>query len=111
MENPQTRSGELEARDRGLRGVRRLTVWTAAAGAVLGVITTLPLAPGACPRFLMGSFHRSLALLAVAFLAVHVVPAVVDPFTNLGWMAALVPFSSWYRTFWLGLGAIAVELL
>jgi hypothetical protein len=38
MENPQTRSGGLEARDKGLRGVRRLTVWAAAAGiAAVGI--------------------------------------------------------------------------
>jgi DMSO/TMAO reductase YedYZ heme-binding membrane subunit len=47
----------------------------------------------------------------VVFLALHIVTAVVDPFTHLGWLAALVPFSSYYRTFWLGLGVIAVELL
>jgi hypothetical protein len=38
MENPQTRSGGLEARDKGRRGVRRLTVWAAAAGiAAVGI--------------------------------------------------------------------------
>ena len=31
--------------------------------------------------------------------------------TWLGWLAAVVPFSSYYRTFWLGLGTIAFELL
>jgi DMSO/TMAO reductase YedYZ heme-binding membrane subunit len=35
----------------------------------------------------------------------------VDPFTHLGLVAALVPFGSYYRTFWLGLGTIAFELL
>jgi sulfoxide reductase heme-binding subunit YedZ len=35
---------------------------------------------------------------------------VVDPFTHLG-LVALVPFGSYYRTLWLGLGAIAFELL
>jgi methionine sulfoxide reductase heme-binding subunit len=93
------------------RGAGVVSLLMLTAVAVLGVMTSLRLAPGAWPRFLLGSFHRNLALLAVAFLTVHVVTAVVDPFTNLGWMAALVPFSSGYRTFWLGLGAIALELL
>jgi methionine sulfoxide reductase heme-binding subunit len=93
------------------RGAGVVSLLMLTAVAVLGVMTSLRLAPGAWPRFLMGSFHRNLGLLAVAFLTVHVVTAVVDPFTNLGWMAALVPFSSWYRTFWLGLGAVALELL
>lgn len=79
--------------------------------AVLGVLTSLRVAPGSWPRFMVGGLHRNLALLAVSFLGVHIVTAVVDPFTHLGWTAALIPFSSWYRTFWLGLGAIAAELL
>lgn len=49
--------------------------------------------------------------MTLVFLALHIVTAVVDPFTNLGWAAALLPFSSYYRTFWLGLGVIAFELL
>jgi predicted ferric reductase len=47
----------------------------------------------------------------LVFLGLHIVTAVVDPFTNLGWASAIVPFSSYYRTFWLGLGTIAAELL
>jgi predicted ferric reductase len=63
------------------------------------------------PRFLTTGLHRNLSLTAVVFLALHIVTAVVDPFTHLGWLAAVVPFSSYYRTFWLGLGVIAFELL
>ena len=49
--------------------------------------------------------------MTLVFLALHIVTAVVDPFTNLGWDAALIPFSSYYRTLWLGLGVISFELL
>jgi methionine sulfoxide reductase heme-binding subunit len=77
----------------------------------LGVLTSLRVAPRSWPRFLVGGMHRNLSLLALCFLAVHIVTAVVDPFTHLGWAAALVPFSSSYRTFWLGLGVIATDLL
>ena len=45
------------------------------------------------------------------FLVLHIVTAVVDPFTHLGITAALVPFGSYYRTFWLGLGTVAFELM
>jgi len=79
--------------------------------AVLGVLTSLRVAPGSWPRFMIGGLHRNLALLAVSFIGVHIVTAVVDPFTHLGWAAALIPFSSYYRTFWLGLGVIAADLL
>src|SRR5437588_1505993 len=78
---------------------------------VLGGLGTARFEAPGWPRFLTTAFHRKLSLLAIAFLALHVVTAVVDPFTRLGWVAALIPFTSYYRTFWLGLGAIAAELL
>ena len=63
------------------------------------------------PRFLATGLHRNLALMTLVFLSLHIVTAVVDPFTHLGWAAALIPFSSYYRTLWLGLGVISFELL
>jgi len=36
---------------------------------------------------------------------------VLDSYTSIGLTAAFVPFSSSYRGFWLGLGAIALDLL
>jgi len=78
---------------------------------VLGVMSTLRATPRGLPRFFTPGLHRNIALVTLVFLALHIVTAVVDPFTNLGWTAALIPFSSYYRTFWLGLGTIAFELL
>ena len=49
--------------------------------------------------------------MTLVFLLLHIVTAVVDPFTHLGLVAAVVPFGSYYRTLWLGLGTIAFELL
>jgi sulfoxide reductase heme-binding subunit YedZ len=77
----------------------------------LGVLTAARFEAAGWPRFLTAALHRNLALTAVVFLALHVVTAVTDPFTRLGWTAALVPFGSWYRPLWLGLGAVAMELL
>ena len=78
---------------------------------VLGVLSTMRVQSAAWPRFLTTGLHRNLALLTLVFLALHIVTAVVDPFTHLGWLTAIVPFSSYYRTLWLGLGTIAFELL
>src|ERR1700674_3285815 len=78
---------------------------------VLGVLSTLRVEGRRWPRFLTIGLPRNLTLISLVFLALHIVTAVVDPFTHLGWLAAVVPFSSYYRTFWLGLGVIAVELL
>jgi methionine sulfoxide reductase heme-binding subunit len=78
---------------------------------VLGVLSTLRFESTSWPRFLTTGLHRNIALMALVFLALHVVTAVVDPFTHLGWLAAVVPFTSYYRTIWLGLGTVAFELL
>ena len=78
---------------------------------VMGVLSSLRFQTAGWPRFLTTGLHRNLALIAVVFLGLHIVTAVVDPFTNLGWAAAVIPFSSYYRTFWLGLGTIAAELI
>ncbi|HYM96359.1 MAG TPA: ferric reductase-like transmembrane domain-containing protein [Candidatus Sulfotelmatobacter sp.] len=78
---------------------------------VLGILSTLRVQSPSWPRFLTTGLHRNLALLTLVFLGLHIVTAVVDPFTHLGWAAAVIPFSSYYRTFWLGLGTVAFELL
>jgi methionine sulfoxide reductase heme-binding subunit len=94
---------------------------TRAAGAVsmlmltgvvmLGILSSLRFKPAGRPGFVTTTLHRNVALLSLVFLALHIVTAVVDPFTSLGWAAAIVPFSSYYRTFWLGLGTVAFELI
>lgn len=63
------------------------------------------------PRFVVGGLHRNLSLLAVAFLAVHVTTAVVDPYAGIGWLETVVPFTSSYEPFALGLGSIALDLM
>lgn len=78
---------------------------------VLGVLSVLRFRTAGWPGFLTTGLHRNIALVALVFLALHIVTAVVDPFTSLGWLTAVVPFSSYYRTFWLGLGTIAFELI
>src|ERR1700694_4669884 len=78
---------------------------------ILGVLSSLRFQGAGWPRFLTPALHRNLALMTLVFLALHIVTAVVDPFTHLGWLTAVIPFSSYYRTFWLGLGTIAFELL
>jgi sulfoxide reductase heme-binding subunit YedZ len=77
----------------------------------LGVLSAIRWQTRAWPRFMTAGLHRNLALLSVVFLVIHIVTAVVDPFTSLGPLAALVPFSSPYRRLWLGLGVVALDLL
>jgi len=77
---------------------------------VLGVAARLGSAPRRWPRFVFPEVHRTLALFSVAFLALHVVTAILDPFVTIGWAATVLPFASGYRTLALGLGTLAVDL-
>jgi methionine sulfoxide reductase heme-binding subunit len=77
----------------------------------LGILTAVRWQRRGWPRFLSAQLHESVSLLTLVFLAVHVLIAVWDPYTSLGWAAALVPFSSPYRQFWLGLGGVALYLM
>ena len=45
------------------------------------------------------------------FLSVHVGTTVIDTYVSIPVAATFVPFISSYKTFWLGLGAIAADLL
>ena len=93
------------------RGAGAVTLILLSTVVVLGVLGTQRLQSPGWPRFLTTGLHSNLALMTLVFLAVHIVTAVVDPFTNLGWAAAFIPFDTSYRTFWLGLGVISFELL
>ena len=78
---------------------------------VLGALTsggrTLP----GLPRFAVAGLHRNLSLLAVAFLAVHITTAVVDPYVTLRWVDVLVPFGASYQPVWVGLGALSLDVM
>jgi predicted ferric reductase len=93
------------------RGAGAVSLVLLSAVVVLGILSVLRVQTSGWPRFLTVGLHRNLSLMTLVFLALHIVTAVVDPFTHLGWLAAVVPFSSYYRTVWLGLGTIAFELL
>jgi sulfoxide reductase heme-binding subunit YedZ len=93
------------------RGAGAVSLVLLSAVVVLGILSVLRVQSAAWPGFLTAGLHRNLSLMTLVFLALHIVTAVVDPFTHLGWLAAVVPFSSYYRTFWLGLGTIAFELM
>jgi sulfoxide reductase heme-binding subunit YedZ len=93
------------------RGAGAVSMILLSAVVILGVLSSLRFQSAGWPRFLTPALHRNLALMTLVFLGLHIITAVVDPFTHLGWLAAVVPFSSYYRTLWLGLGTIAFELL
>ncbi len=91
-------------------GVVALILLTAVV--VLGVLASIGFSGGArWPRFAIGSLHRDLSLLAVALLAVHIVTTLLDSFAPIKLTDAVIPFISAYRPLWLGLGALAFDLV
>ncbi len=77
----------------------------------LGILTTVRWRSRSLPRFVVAGLHRNVTLLAVAFLAVHVVTTISDSYAPIGIRDAFVPFLSPYRPIWLGLGALSSDLL
>jgi methionine sulfoxide reductase heme-binding subunit len=63
------------------------------------------------PRFLTQGMHRSISLMVLAFLALHIGTTVLDSYTSISLAAAFVPFASSYKAGWLSLGAVALDLI
>jgi hypothetical protein len=63
------------------------------------------------PRFVVAGLHRSLSLLALVFIVIHVITTVADGYAPISIISAVLPFTSAYRPIWLGLGAVAFDLL
>ena len=77
----------------------------------LGIATWGGVRLGGLPRFATLALHRSVSLLSVVFITVHVTTAVIDPYAAVRLLNVFVPFSSPSRTVLVGLGAIAVDLI
>ncbi len=78
---------------------------------VLGIVTSLRWQSREVPRFVIEYMHRNVTVLVLALIAIHVTTVVVDGFAPIGWIAAVIPFSSPYRPIWLSLGALGFDLL
>jgi methionine sulfoxide reductase heme-binding subunit len=78
---------------------------------VLGIATANRYRPGKRPVYVTAAVHRSVALLSIAFLAVHVVTALIDPYAMVGLAAVVVPFVAAGHPLQVGLGALALDLL
>jgi len=94
---------------------------TRSTGAVALVLLTFAIALGVIdverwstprwPRFVVDSLHRNVSLLAMVFLAIHILTSVLDSFAPISLTDAFIPFTGSYRPFWLGLGAVSFDLL
>ena len=76
----------------------------------LGVASVKRIEAAGVPRFVINAVHRNASLFAVVFLAIHVATAVLDTYVHTRIVDAFVPFGAAYRSFWMGLGAISLDL-
>jgi methionine sulfoxide reductase heme-binding subunit len=78
---------------------------------VLGVVNVRRFASPRLPRFVVDGWHRTGSLLVCALLAVHIGTSVLDGYAPIRLADAVIPFAGTYRPVWLGLGALAFDLL
>jgi sulfoxide reductase heme-binding subunit YedZ len=78
---------------------------------VLGLVNRSRLATYTWPRFVIDRLHRNAALFTLVFLGLHIVTAATDSFVSINPLDAFVPFFPSYSPFWVGLGAVAFDLL
>ncbi len=91
-------------------GVVSLLLFTAVM--VLGILGQQRVSIGErWPRFALDTLHREISLLAVAVLVVHILTSVLDGFAPITLLNAVIPFGASYRPLWLGLGALAIDLM
>jgi methionine sulfoxide reductase heme-binding subunit len=76
-----------------------------------GLLSSVRFENRSWPRFVTLGMHRNLSLLALVFTVVHVLTTVLDTFVSIPIQDAFIPFIGTYRPFWLGLGAIAFDLM
>jgi predicted ferric reductase len=77
----------------------------------LGLLTAGRVSSPRWPRFVTETLHRNVALASVVFIVVHVVTIVLDDFVSIGLLEAFVPFVGSYSPLYLGLGAIAFDVI
>jgi DMSO/TMAO reductase YedYZ heme-binding membrane subunit len=93
------------------RATGLVTLILLSATVVLGTVASVGWTTERWPRFLSQGVHRNLSLFCLALLGVHVFSTVVDGYVPISLLDALIPFRSAYRPVWVGLGALALDML
>ena len=78
---------------------------------VLGIATAGRAGSAALPRAGWLRLHRSITLISLVFLTVHIVTAIADGYVDLSFWDVIVPFGAGFEPFWIGLATVAVDLL
>jgi len=94
-----------------IRGTGVVTLILFTVVVALGIATTKRLRIARLPRFVTLALHRNVSLLAVAFVAVHVVTSMLDSYAHVGLAQILVPTGTTHYAAYLGLGALSLDML
>jgi methionine sulfoxide reductase heme-binding subunit len=62
-------------------------------------------------RFEFNELHRSISMVAMVFLVIHIVTTIVDSYVPTGWLSAVVPMTSRYERLDVALGTVAFDLM
>jgi sulfoxide reductase heme-binding subunit YedZ len=93
------------------RGTGAVSLILLTLSVVLGVLGPLRFSAPRWPRFTIDALHRDVSLLVLAVLVLHIVTSVLDSFAPIKLIDAVLPLGSSYRPLWMGLGALAFDLL
>ena len=93
------------------RGAGVVTLVLLSLTLVIGILTRSGRPLPGLPRFAVAALHRSVSLLAVVMLGVHIVTLTLDPQAQLRWIDAVLPFGAAWRPGWVGLGALSLDVM
>ena len=62
-------------------------------------------------RFELNELHRSVTLVAMVFLVIHILTTLLDSYVSTGWLSPLIPLISSYRRVGVAIGAVAFDLI
>ena len=78
---------------------------------VLGILSSADFGRRRWSRFVTNGLHRRIAYLACAMLGLHIITVVADSYVDVGAISVMVPFTSGYERFAVGLGALAFDAM
>ena len=78
---------------------------------VLGAVTTSRVRARNWPGYVQQEIHRRISVIALVFVAIHVITSVLDTFVSISWTTLVVPFTSTYARLWVGVGTIGLDLM
>jgi predicted ferric reductase len=62
-------------------------------------------------RFELNELHRSVSMVAMAFLVLHILTTVLDSYVPTGWLSTVIPMTSSYKRVDVAIGAVAFDLI